>query len=300
MDTLDNIRTFLAVVKSGSFSAAARSLGTVPSVVAKRVDQLEHRLKASLFVRSTRSLHLTEVGERYHPRFLAIITEVDHAFSDAAGSRSRLEERLRIKCPTTLASAHFGAVLTGFQQANPGVRMELVLMDRSVNPIEEGFDIAIGALPAAYANVHDVPLCPLPRALFASPAYLAAAKPLLHPRDLMEHNCLTYLAAGNHWRFDGPSGAIDVETPTVFSVNDSFVLLSAAEKGLGVALMARHIARASVAAGRIVEVLADYPSPSLWVKALVPESRRRSPAVQAVLQWLIDASQPTAPWDRDV
>ena len=77
MDTLENIRTFLAVVRANNFSAAARAMDTVPSVVAKRVGQLEHRLKARLFERSTRRLTLTEVGERYYPRFLAIIAEVD-------------------------------------------------------------------------------------------------------------------------------------------------------------------------------------------------------------------------------
>jgi DNA-binding transcriptional LysR family regulator len=298
MDTLDNIRTFLAVVKAGNFSAAARAMDTVPSVIAKRVDQLEHRLKVQLFNRSTRRIELTEIGERYYPRFLQIVTDVDNAFKDVAVARERLEGRLRIKCPTTLTIQHFGDALTGFQRSHPGVHMELVLMDRSVNPLEEGFDIAIGALPSSYQSVIDIPLCPMPRVLVASPAYLERTGIPRHPRDLPEHDCVAFLATGSVWRFETPTGPIDVDVQTSFSVNDSHVLLSAVEKDLGITMMAKHIARESIREGRVVEVLAEFPVPDLWVKALVPENRRRNPAVQAVVEWLIEAAQPVAPWDR--
>jgi DNA-binding transcriptional LysR family regulator len=297
MDTLDNMRTFLLVVRTGSFSAAARALDTVPSVVAKRVGQLEHSMKAPLFRRSTRRLELTSVGERCHARFLGILADVDNTFRDVAGG-SRIEDRLRVKCPTTLTILHFGTLLTRFQAAHPGVRLELVLMDRSVNPAEEGFDLAIGALPSSYANVVDVPLCPMPRAAVASPAYLERAGYPRHPRDLIEHECLSFLATGSNWQFQGPGGMIHVDVPTSFSVNDSHVLLSAVEQDLGIATLARHIARPNLERGSVVEILPGFSLPDLWVKALVPEGRRRAPAVQAMLQWLVEASQPVAPWDR--
>jgi DNA-binding transcriptional LysR family regulator len=296
VDTLDNMRTFLAVVRTGSFSAAARALDTVPSVVTKRIGQLEHRLKADLFVRSTRKLDLTESGVRYHRRFLPLITEIDAALRNEP--RARLEGRLRIKCPTTITVNYYGDVLAEFQRVHPGVRMELVLMDRSVNPLEEGFDIAIGALPSSYANVADFPLCVMPRAIIAAPDYLAAKGMPEHPRELAQHDCPYFLATGTNWHFGGPQGAIDVDVPNTFGVNDSYVLLKAVEKGLGITIIARHIARSAIQAGRVVEILPDYPVPDLWIKALVPENRRSNPAVQAVLQALKDASQPTAPWDR--
>ncbi len=298
MDTLENIRTFLAVVKGGNFSVAARALGTVPSVVAKRIDQLEHRLKVKLFERSTRRIKPTEIGERYYPRFLEIITEIDHAFNDAVKTRGQLEGRLRIKCPTTLVTLHYGEVLARFQRAHPSVHLELVLMDRSVNPLEEGFDVAIGAMPTAYPSVVDIPLCTMPRMVIASPGYLARAGVPEHPRDLANHDCVAFLTAGTQWHFEGPDGPNDVDVQISFSTNDSQVLLIAAEKDLGVTMMARHIAIAGIEAGSVVEVLPGYTVPDLWIKALVPENRRHNPAVRAVLDWLIDASQPIAPWDR--
>lgn len=299
MDTLDNMRTFLAVVKAGSFSAAARALDTVPSVVAKRVNQLEHIMKAPLFHRSTRKLELTAVGHRCRDRFLSIVTEVDHAFTDIAGSGSRLEERLRIKCPTTLTIIHFGDLLARFQAAHPGVRLELVLLDRSVNPLEEAFDVAIGALPTSYANVADIMLCPLPRTVIAAPGYLERAGTPAHPRDLLDHACLSFLATGTNWQFQTQSELLTIDVPGNFSVNDSHVLLRAVEREMGIAMLARHIARASIAAGRVVELLPEFPVPSLHVKALVPENRRNSPAIKALIEWLIHSCQPLAPWDRD-
>jgi len=298
LDTLDNMRTFISVVKAGSFSAAARGMDTVPSVVAKRINQLEHMMKASLFHRSTRRLELTTVGHRCHERFLSIITEVDNAFKDIAGSGTRLEERLRIKCPTTLTIIHFGDLLTRFQAAHPGIKLELVLLDRSVNPLEEAFDVAIGALPTSYANVADIPLCPMPRTVIAAPGYLARAGTPTDPRDLRDHDCLAFLATGTNWQFRRHGELVTVDVPTNFSVNDSHVLLRAVEDEMGIAMLARHIACASLEAGRVVEVLADYPVPDLWVKALVPENRRKSPAIRALIEWLIDACQPLAPWDR--
>lgn len=299
MDTLENMRTFIAVVRAGSFSAAARALDTVPSVVAKRIGQLEHRVKAKLFNRSTRSLELTEAGAHYVRRFTPLVVDIESAFREGSSLGQGLKERLRIKVPTTLTVSHFGDMLTEFQKKNPGVRMEVMLMDRSVNPMEEGYDLAIGALPATYANVVDIPLCRLRRVTVSSPGYLARAGIPKHPSDLSEHSCLSYLATGNSWRFEGAQGGITVDVPSTFGANDTHVLLNALEKDLGIAIMARHIARDSIRAGRLVEILTDYAVPDLWVRALVPESRRHNPAVEALLNWLVEASQPISPWDRD-
>lgn len=299
MDTFDNIRTFLTVVRTGSFSAAARAMDTVPSVVAKRINQLEHSMKAALFHRTTRKLVLTDVGHRCHARFLRIVTEVDHAFKDIAGSGSSLAARLRIKCPTTLTIGHFGDLFIRFQAAHPGIKMELVLMDRTVNPLEEAFDVAIGALPTSYPNVAEIPLCPIPRIVVAGPGYLARAGIPSAPRDLLDHDCLCFLATGSNWKFASKGEGITIDVPTSFSVNDSHLLLRAVEQDMGIAVLARHIARDSLEAGRVLEVLPDFAVTELWIKAMVPENRRGNGAVRALLDYLVEACQPVPPWDRD-
>ena len=151
----------------GSFSAAARELGVAPSVVTKRITQLEERMRTKLIARSTRGLALTTAGERLLPRFLRLVGELEELFverTDAGG----IEGHLRIKGPTTITSLYLGALFSEFQAANPRVTVEVVLMDRSVNPLEEGFDFVVAARPASYPNVVDVPLCAYPQVLCCS------------------------------------------------------------------------------------------------------------------------------------
>lgn len=296
MDVVANIRTFLAVARLGSFSAAARETGTVPSVIAKRISQLEHRLQARLLDRSTRGLALTGAGQEYQRRFLALLSDLDAALG--GGPASHTQEHIRIKCPTTVSGLEMAEVFVRFRVQNPQVRIELVLVDRPVNPLEEGFDIAIGALPASYPHVEDVPLCPLPRRILAAPSYLARRGTPRHPRDLVAHDCITFPLSGTRWVFDGPSGEVAVEVDSVFSATDSRVLLTAVEAGAGIAVIAEHVARPALTAGTAVAVLPDYRVPDLYVKALVPEGRRSSPTVQAMLAALVAATRPLAPWDR--
>src|SRR5436853_5607813 len=100
MDTLLNIKAFLATARAGSFSAAARELGVAPSVIIKRINRLEDQMRAQLFTRSTRKLTLTETGERYFPRYQTIVGEVEEAINGAASTAQQIEGLLRVKCPT--------------------------------------------------------------------------------------------------------------------------------------------------------------------------------------------------------
>ena len=298
MDTLLNIKAFLTTARAGSFSAAARQLGVAPSVITKRISRLEDQMDAKLFLRSTRQLLLTDVGERYLPRYQAIVGEVEEALSGAGELASGVEGHLRIKAPTTVTINYLGTILSDFQDVHPGVSLEVVLVDRSVNPIEEGYDVAIGALPASYANVIDEPLCPYPRVLCAAPDYLDRCGAPQHPRDLVDHDCLTFQATGSTWSFESPRGRINVEVRTRFSANDTQILHDIACRGRGIAVVAEYIARQSLASKRLVPVLPAFPVAELWLKALVPLNKSRKPAMQALISHLKQELQPVPPWDR--
>ena len=298
MDTIDNMRTFLAVVRAGSFSAAARNLDTVPSVISKKITRLEDQLGAPLFIRSTRKLQLTETGEQVHPRFLSIVADVSDTFADMRDAASPMQGTLRIKCPTTLCVLHFGRIISQFQAAHPQARIDLVLMDRSVNPLEEGFDIALGAIPSSYPNVEAMPLCPYPRITVASTGYLARAGVPMHPRDLLDHECLSFHPTGSNWVFEGAQGPVSVEVHSRFSVNDSLVLVDSALADLGVAVVAEYLARPHLKTGALQKVLPAYSVPDLWVSAWIPATRAQDRLVMAMCDWLKQAVQPVAPWDR--
>ena len=296
MDTLLNIKAFLATARAGSFSAAARQLGVAPSVIVKRINRLEDQMRAQLFVRSTRKLALTDTGERYFPRYQAIVGEVEDAINGAATTPDQIEGHLRIKCPTTLTILNFGEIITDFQAAHPGISVEIVLIDRSVNPVEEDFDIAIGAMPASYANVIDEPLSPYPRVLCAAPSYLASRGEPNHPIDLISHDCLTFQTTGSTWSFASPRGLVNVDVHSRFSANDSQILQAAACRGLGITMIARYIARPAIESGALKTLLPDFPVPELWLKALVPTNKIRKAAVQNLLRWIKDRMQPLPPW----
>ena len=142
----------------------------MPSVVSKRIDQLEWRIRAPLFTRTTRKLTLTDVGDRYLHTVRQAIRQVDDALAGMARANGSLEGHIRVKIPTTLGILYLSDLLNSFLLSQPMISMDIVLADRSVNPIEEGFDIAIGALPELYGQVQDRPLCLMKRRLCAAPA----------------------------------------------------------------------------------------------------------------------------------
>ncbi|MEH2559095.1 DNA-binding transcriptional LysR family regulator [Bradyrhizobium algeriense] len=286
MDTVLNIKAFLLVAQTGSLTAAARQLGVVPSVISKRIDRLEDQMHVRLLQRSTRRVSLTPEGEIRLARLRAAVGQLDDIFLESGLSSQEIEGHLRIKSPTTIAIVSLSDVLTSFQLANPKISVELVMLDRSVNPVEEGFDIAIGALPTSYPGVIDDPLCAYPRVLCAAPSYLARCGEPNHPRDLVQHDCLTFATTGLSWGFESRRGQINVEIKARLSANDSQLLLRAALAGMGIARLARHIAQPALSSGQLVPVLADYPVPEFWVKALVPRNRLDRPAVRSFVDAL--------------
>ena len=284
IDTLTNLKTFLAVARTGSFAAAARELKVAPSVVTKRIGQIEWRLKAALFERSTRRVALTAIGQRHLPAVQRAVADVEGLFTDLMADRGELQGPLRIKSPGTLAVHLLGPLLLGFQQAHPRIDIELLTLDRAVNPVDEGFDLALTLMPDAYPGVVTEPLCPMPRVLCAAPAYLARAGVPMHPRELAEHAILNFLPMGTLWAFDSATGPIQVRVRPHLGSNQGQLLLAAALAGQGLARLSAYQSQAPLADGRLVRVLPEFPLSPLWLKALVPESRLPVARVQALLE----------------
>jgi len=296
MADIVDIKAFLLTARLGSFSAAARELGVAPSVMTKRVSRLEDRMATKLLVRSTRRLALTPAGEEMRPRLQLLVGELEDTLNGARFERRGMEGSLRIKAPTTVTSLYLGDIVNDFQAANSEIVLELLLIDRSVNPIEEGFDVAIGALPASYVNVVDEPLCPYARMVCAAPVYVERHGRPTHPNELADHDCLTFLAAGTTWSFESGGRRINVEVRSRLSVNDSGVLAGAARRGVGIAVLPRYIVANDIAAGRLLPLLTDYPLSPLWLKALVPRNKIDRPPVAAFLAHLKARMQPVPPW----
>lgn len=297
MNTLLNIKAFLLVARTGSFSGAARELGVAPSVVTKRITRLEDEMGAQLFVRSTRALALTPAGERLLPQYQRLVAELDEIIDAASAAERGIEGHLRIKGPTTLTSVFLGPIFCDFHAMNPGLTMDIVLLDRSVNPLEEGFDLVVGALPAAYPNVQDFPLGPYSIALCAAPSYIEAKGSPESPNELIEHDCLTSVLLGNTWVFENEPSTVSVEVRSKFHVNDTRVLREATLRGTGIAVLPRFLVRDDLAKGTLVELMPSIPIATFWLKALVPRIKLNKPAVSQLVEYLKKRMQPLPPWE---
>src|SRR5260221_4990186 len=286
MDTIATMRAFVAVAKMGSFSAAAQKLDLVPSVITKRVTQLERIVGKTLFHRSTRKVVLSPDGEHHLERIIAAIAAHDQALSELRRGVGRLTGPSRIKVLSALGFRRLNALVREFAELHPDVDVEVLLLDGPMNPTADGIDIAITAFPASFDNVADEYLWPLRRSLFASRQYLSSYRRLDHPRQLEEHRCLVYQPTGPSWPFLSDNGVMTVTVHPRLSSNDMSMLLDAAQTHPGITLLSNYVALPEIRKGSLVVPLPDFPVPDLWIKAMVPIDRLMIPRVNAMLGFI--------------
>jgi len=284
MDTLVNVRTFVTVVRSGSFAAAARTLAVAPSVISKRIGQLEHELGHPLFRRSTRQLVLTVDGSRMLPGCQKLLTQYDQLREFVP--RDTVHGHLRIDAPGTVTSRIFGPIFSDFLAKYPSLDMDLRLVDRLDNHQNHDCDLIIGTRPSTSDQVVDFPLMPYTNATYASYAYLAEHGEPQHPRDLTDHRCLASLLYGTVWHFYSETGDYAVTVQPRFQVNDALVLREAVRRNLGIAVLPTTLVENDVEQGRLKQLLPDFRPPPLWLKALVPVQKLSKPSVSALLEFL--------------
>lgn len=295
MDVVTNLRTFLAVTRTGSFSEAARQLHVVPSVVAKRIAQLEQTMHAKLFDRTTRAVVLTDAGQRLLKRATAVVSGIDDVVNDVSRDDGKLEGHIRVMAPTTLTLFRLGPIFDAFLAEHARITLEIALVDRSTNPIEEDFDVAISGRSASYEGVIDVPLCAVKPHLCAASSYLDLRGTPSHPRDLAELDCLVFKPAGHNWVFQGARGLVHVEVTGRLTADDNHTLLRAAINGRGIAILPDYVCGAALKTGELTELLPAFPPQDAWFKAYVPRRRHGIARIQAFLQFVARQMAPGEP-----
>lgn len=287
MDTLTNLKTFTAVANYGGFSEAARRLHVVPSVVAKRIGQLEKTMGTRLFERSTRSVVLTEAGQKLQGRATGLMADFDDLVRSVQRDDSKLEGHIRVMAPTTLTMLHLGEVFNTFVQQHERITLELALVDLSSNPEEQGFDIAVSGRNASYEGVVEVPLCSAKPLLVAAPDYLAKRGMPTHPRELTEHDCLVFAPTGRIWQFQSARGMLSVEVTPRLTVDDNLTLLGAAGMGMGIAPLPAYVAQQALADGSLLPLLDGFALHENWFRAFIPRRKYRLARVRALADWLV-------------
>lgn len=287
MDDLRQIRTFLAVVQQGSFVQAARQLHVVPSVVAKRIAQLEALLGVRLFDRTTRRVQLTSAGEQLRTKASALLAQAHDLVHDIAATSERPYGHLRILTPTTLTTLHLGQLFARFMQENSRITLEVVLGNRSVNPLEESFDLVVSGRLASYEGVLQYPLLPIQYVLCAAPHYVASAAPLQHPGELIHHPCLVFEPLGRTWVFQSSRGAIHTDVQVHLLADDNQTVLHAALNGLGIAVLPGYIAQRHLLSGALQALLPAYPIQDAWFKAFIPKRKATLAHVVTLREYLM-------------
>ena len=300
MDKFESIRAFTKVVESGGFAAAARQMGLSRSVVNKYVIQLEHELNTQLFRRSTRQVTPTETGIAFYDRCVQILSDLDEAVSAVTELQEKPTGNLRVNAPMSFGTLHLASAVADYMATYPNVHVELVLNDRFVDPIEEGFDVTVRvAEPDPTTSLITKEIAPVRRVLCASPAYLRTYGEPARAAELKNHRCLHYgyQASGNQWRLRSPDGEHSVTVNCAMWSNNGEVLKMAATKDQGIVLLPTFIVGAELQEGQLRTVLTDYSPTDISLCALYPRHRHLSAKVRFFLELLTQrfGSQPR--WD---
>lgn len=302
MDRLDLVQAFTAVAESGSFSAAAAKLGLARALVSKRVALLERRLGVRLLARTTRRVGLTGEGKAFLPHARQILAEYQAAVDELARRRGEPQGSLKLAAPMSFGIRHLGPLMANFAERFPALKIELVLGDRFVDLVQEGFDLAlrIGDLPDSSLIARQ--LAPVRIVLCAAPAYLARYGSPREPAELAHHRCLHYgyLSTGQRWQLECAGRRASVTVGDHFVANNGDALAAAAEAGLGIALLPTFITGEALRSGRLVRVLEGWEVPRFALYAVWPPGGRMPVRVRALVDFLLGRFGDPPYWDAGI
>lgn len=291
MDRLLAMKVFATVVESGSFARAAEQLHLSSTATSRYVAELEKHLGAQLLQRSTRRLHLTEIGTNYYDRCRLILADVEEADAQAATQESQPRGVLRLSLPHSFGLRYVAPLLPEFCKRYPDLQLELSFSDRTIDLVEEGIDMAVRITSELKTSLIARKLAPARMVCCASPQYLATHGTPQQPDDLRQHNCLTYSYAPstNVWTFTRNDKPVSVHLKGTLRSNSGEMSRLAAVSGLGVTTLPDFLICNELRAGNLVPLLTDYPMPDLTVYAVYLPAARRAARVKVMVEYLWDA-----------
>ena len=302
MNKFEEFQAFVAVVDSGSFTAAAERLGAAKSAVSRRVAALEERLGVQLLRRTTRVLNLTDSGSSFYERGKRILADLDEAESAVAQEHGELRGTLRIALPLSFGVRHMCGPIASFGRKHPKIRFDLDLNDRRIDLIEENVDMALRIGHLTDSSLIARRLFDVKAVACASPAYLRSHGEPSSPDELADHDCLVYsnLADLDKWSYrDEDGNEQSVAINRVMTASSGDFLANAAAHGLGIVMQPAFIAADAIRRGRLVPVLNDVQWPVIPAFAVYPPTRHLSYRVRAFIDFLAEKFAGVPQWDRD-
>jgi DNA-binding transcriptional LysR family regulator len=278
MDHLDSLKVFVAVADEKGFAPAARRLQLSAPAVTRAIAALEQRLGAQLLQRSTRSVRLTDVGERFLGDCRRVLTDLAEAEASAGGAHAAPQGTLAITASALFGRLHIAPIALDFLALHPQVTIRGVFVDRIVHLMDEGFDVAVRIAHLPDSGLTALRVGSMRRVVVASPAYLADRGVPQQPAELTEHDAIGFTQAGGlsaPWSFAGSAEAVQPRIRLTTNAGD--VAIDAAVRGHGLARAMRYQVDADVRAGRLQIVLAEF-EPEPFPVHLVHVAGRMAPA----------------------
>ncbi len=290
MDRFQEMQVFAAVAQDQGFSAAARRLGMSAASVTRAVAALEKRIGTLLLTRTTRSVHLSEAGQRYLEDCRRILTEVQEAEDSAAGSHAQPRGQLTITAPVLFGELFVTPVMVNYLTQFPEVSINGLLVDRVVSMVEEGIDVAvrIGELPDS--NQHAIRVGEVRRVICGSPGFLTAHGRPRHPPDLSAGPIIATSSIGQHrsWPFIDAGEPISIRLEPRLVVTANQAAITAAAMGLGLTRVLSYQVASKVAAGELEIVLADFELPPLPIHVVYQGGRKAPVRVRSFVDFVVN------------
>lgn len=285
---LNAVAMFVAVIKARSFSKAAEELGVTKSTISKKVAELEALLGATLIRRTTRSLHLTEMGAEFYEQCTVSLAGIRAAAETAQAAGATPRGHLRVTCPADFVPDIMGPVFAAFLEAYPEVTLDVVLTDKTLDLVTDNIDVAIRIGTLGDSSLLSRRIGREVFQLMASPDYLRAAPRLREPADLQNHGCLIFAPRPEMkvWHLQNGESRQRVEPPVKFISNNIATIKSLAVLGSGITLVPLSSCGEEIRAGKLTVALPDWSMGSTPIHLVYQKQPFKSPKIQAFVSFV--------------
>ncbi|CAG1018653.1 HTH-type transcriptional regulator DmlR [Burkholderiaceae bacterium] len=302
MDRFLSIEAFVRVAQTQSFAEAARQLRLSKSVITTRVQQLEDLLGGPLFHRTTRAVRLSEMGQAFFRDCHDLVTRTNEVVDQMREVGSSPAGLLRVHALTGFVLGHLAHLLAEFQERYPQILLDLFVSDAVIDPVKQGFDVALQIFPPRSEELVSRRLFPVRRVFCAAPEYLRRRGTPKHPRDLFGHRLGLYSGypTRDRWVFHGASGEpVMLELKPTLMSNSVHLLREYGCEQAGIVCLPTLVASDWVCRGKLKVILADFPLSSFWLSAVYPQTQRGAFKLRLFIESLAQSfAGGEPPWDK--
>ncbi|WP_046786270.1 LysR family transcriptional regulator [Pseudomonas putida] len=299
MGRYTELHSFVQVAQQGSFAAAALSEGVTPAMLGRRLDALERRLGVKLMHRSTRGLHLTELGEQLLERARQLLRDFDDVEADISNCGSTVKGNLLVSAPASFGRLHVAPHALGFQEQFPHLKLAFNLTDSLVDLVSEGYDMSIRIGGITDPNYVATKLFSNSRVVCGTPAYFARYGKPTSLEDLANHNCLAFTLQGGQqrgWMFKRDGKPVAMRVSGTLACNDGELLFAWMRQGLGIGWRSTWEIQSELDSGELITVLDEWALPDYDIQAVYPQQKFLSAKVRYFIEYLRSIYQQPGYW----